>query len=133
MLIPNSVNCFGYWYLLKFILRFSMSHFCFSVFSSCGDTTCQYERCILFPTFRVIRTKRRAPMSIIWFVIKIHPNLSLLHLIKMSRKGMATLLYSIVNWINGFIEFRILSKSLGLALFFSNRVSSRKQLQFLKI
>ena len=48
---------------------------------------------------------------------------------------MASLLYSIVNSINGFTkfkEFKILSKSLGLILFSSNGVSQslRKQLEF---
>ena len=48
---------------------------------------------------------------------------------------MASLLYSIVTWIDGFTEFKILSKSLGLILLSSKRVSqsSRKRLQFSKI
>ena len=48
---------------------------------------------------------------------------------------MASLLYSIVNLIDGFIEFKILRKLLGLILFSSTEISqlSRKPLQFSKI
>ena len=48
---------------------------------------------------------------------------------------MASLFYSMVNRIDGFIEFKMRNKSLGLILFFSNRVSqsSRKRLQLSKI
>ena len=112
-----------------------MFHFSFSIFNNCADTKCHCKRYIIFAMFRVIRRKNNAPMSIGWFVIRSIQILSLLHLIKMSRKGMASLFYSMVNRIDGFIEFKMRNKSLGLILFFSNRVSqsSRKRLQLSKI
>ena len=82
----------------------------------------------------VISGNRKATMIISWFIININKIqiLSLLRLIKISKKLMAFLLYSIVNWIDGFTEFNILCKSLGLILFSSNKVSqsSRKRPQF---
>ena len=51
-----------------------MFRFCFSVFNNCADTMCQCKKYILFAMFWVVRRKRKAPMSIGWFVINILPN-----------------------------------------------------------
>ena len=71
------INCFGYWNLLKFILRSSK---CF-IFASLFSVTVQIRRASVkgliysiyfqynaFTMVRVIRGKRKVPMSISWFI-----------------------------------------------------------------